>query len=159
MGETPVDRFRPGGSPASSGWVQITQAMVGQFSAATLDADPMHLSHEWARDKGPFGHTVAFGFQTMSLLTHMLHDALGMDYAVEPSVEGYFLNYGFNRLRLVAPVPVGSRIRGHFSTTACEEDEKARVRLTLDVQVEIEGVDRPALVGEWLALWVPPAAA
>lgn len=158
MSKTSVARIVPGTELGASGWVTVTQEMIWKFSEGTLDADPMHTSPEWARDKGPFPYTVAFGFQTMSLLTHMMHDVMQEGYADQPGVSGYYLNYGFNRMRLIEPVPVGARIRGHFRAVDTREDDKGRALMTVEVRVEIEDVERPALVGEWLSMWVPPPA-
>ena len=140
----------------TSPWYTIDQKLISAFGAATLDPDPMHIDPEWARDKGPFGHTIAFGFLTMSLLTRMLHDASGIGWPINPGAEGYYLNYGFDRLRLITPVPVNARVRGHFRQLERVTDEKNRQRAKFGVEVEIEGQDRPALIAEWLSLWVPP---
>jgi acyl dehydratase len=116
----------------------------------------MHVDPAWAATEGPFGHTVAFGFLTMSLLTSLLHDASRTTWSVHPGDEGYYLNYGFDRMRLVAPVPVNARVRGRFTTLDRIIDEKGRHQVTIGVEIEIEGQDRPALAGEWLTIWVPP---
>ncbi len=140
-----------------SEWVTITQDMIRAFGAATLDADPMHDDPVWAREHGPFGTTIAYGFQTVGLLTRLMRNALGEGYTMEPSKQGYPLNYGFDRLRLVAPVPVNSRIRGRFTLAGRTIDEKGRVVQRVNAVVEIENQDRPALVAEWLSVWVPAA--
>jgi acyl dehydratase len=141
---------------APSPWLTISQSMIDQFGAATLDPDPMHIDPAWAQASGPFGGTIAFGFLTISLLTHLLHKALGTDPNHDAS-QGYYLNYGFDRLRLVSPVPVGSRVRGIFRVKQRIEDERGRQVTTFDVTVEIEHAARPALVAQWLAVWVPPS--
>jgi acyl dehydratase len=105
---------------------------------------------------GPFNGTIAFGFLTMSLLTHLLHDVLGTDPRRHDPAHGYYLNYGFDRLRLVSPVRVGSRIRGTFRVAEVKPDAKERSIVKFAATVEIEGSDRPALVAEWLTVWVPP---
>ncbi|MBO9499576.1 MAG: MaoC family dehydratase [Novosphingobium sp.] len=147
----------PGDDLGSSEWVTITQAMIDHFGTATLDDDPMHADPKWAAEQGPFDTTVAYGFLTMSLLTHMLHSALNDGPARDPAKTGYFLNFGFNRMRLVAPVPVGSRVRGKFRMAERSRDRAGRTRLGISVEVEIEGEARPALAGIWLAVWVPPS--
>ncbi|GIK49481.1 MAG: nodulation protein NodN [Alphaproteobacteria bacterium] len=154
----PFGELKPGSEIGVSHWVEITQRMIDGFGEVTLDADPMHIDPEWARTKGPFGHTVAFGFLTMSLLTNLLHDAMRTDSAREPAEHGYYLNYGFDRLRLVAPVPVNARVRGRFVLLARERDEKNRFVSRVHVTIEVEGSDRPALIAEWLTMWVPPGA-
>jgi acyl dehydratase len=114
----------------------------------------MHVDPEWARRDGPYQDTIAFGFLTMSLLTHLLHSALGTCSDRVPT-SGHYLNLGFDRLRLVSPVPVDSRIRGHFKVRNAARDEQGRVRVSFDAAIEVEGSDRPALVAEWLSIWVP----
>lgn len=146
----------PGARLGVSGWIEITQDMVRHFSIATLDDDPMHTDPRWAAEQGPFPGTVVYGFQTMALLTHMFHSATASEPAREPDTEGYFLNLGFDRMRLVAPVPVGSRVRGHFHLADRSIDDAGRTRMGIEVEVEIEGGERPALVGLWRTVWVPP---
>jgi acyl dehydratase len=149
--------FTPDSGPRGgvSGWITITQAMIDQFGVITLDSDPLHVDPVWARQHSPFGGTIAFGFLTISLLTHMVHSALGSSKS-RSGPDWVYVNYGFDRLRLVAPVPSGSRIRGHFSELAREQDEKGRWRITFDCRIEIDGSERPALVGHWLSLCLPP---
>ena len=150
------DRFKPGEPIGVSAWIPIDQAMITRFGETTLDPDPMHVDPEWAAEKSPFGHTVAFGFLTMSLLTHLLHDAAKTSGLPDPTQQGYYLNYGFDRLRFVSPVPAGARVRGRFETLSRVIDEKGRHIVKIGAQVEIEGGARPALVAEWLTAWVPP---
>jgi acyl dehydratase len=140
-----------------SDWVVVDQSMVDGFAAATRDPDPMHIDPVWAAANGPYGGTIAFGFLTIALLTHLLHLAVGTAPSRDATGEGHYLNYGFDRLRLVAPVPVGARIRGRFVKQAQHEDEKGRWLTTFGCTIEIEGSDRPALVADWLSIWVPPA--
>jgi acyl dehydratase len=142
-------------------WVTISQDLIDGFGKYTLDPDPFHIDPEWSKAHSPYGGTIAFGFMTMSLLTHLLHIAQGdqaRDTAADPSQFGHYLNYGFNRLRLVSPVPVNSRIRGRFVVKDIVIDEKGRQVLSFDATVEIENAPRPALVAEWLAVWVPAEA-
>ena len=152
----PIDELVPGEDVGVSNWVTVDQDLIDLFSRATLDADPMHVDPVWAREKGPFGHTVAFGFLTMGLLTHLMHDAAKSTWSTDPETHGYYLNYGFDRMRLIAPVPVGSRIRGRFHTLSRVLDEKQRYIVKFRAEVEIEGHDRLALAAEWLSVWVPP---
>ena len=151
----PLSKARIGAELGVSDWVTITQEMITSFGASTLDADPMHDDPAWAKEKSPFGKTIAYGFQTIGLLTHLMRTALGEPCATEPSELGYALNYGFDRLRLVAPVPVGSRIRGRFTLADRTTDEKGRIVHRVNAVVEIENQERPALVAEWLSVWVP----
>lgn len=140
----------------ASAWVRIDQEMLDLFGRATRDADPMHLDPVWATDYGPYGGTIAFGFLTISLLTHLLDSVMRTHAGHDPRKVGHYLNYGFDRLRLVAPVAVGSRVRGRFRVLDSRRDGRDRAVVTLDARVDIEGSERPALVAEWLTIWVPP---
>ena len=150
-----VTDFEPGMKVGVSSWIEISQEMISGFGELTRDPDPMHVDSEWARKNGPYGGTIAFGFLTLSLLTHMLHDALGTSPRAHSRGPGHYLNYGFDRIRLVAPVVTGSRIRGSFDVTESRVDDRHRLFTTFRSIVEIEGEDRPALVADWLTLWIP----
>lgn len=147
-------RDRVGQDIGTSPWLTVDQARIDAFAAATLDPDPMHVDPAWCRAHSPFGSTIAFGFLTVSLLTYFSHQAIGWLSTSTVETGGYALNYGFNRLRLVEPVPVNSRIRARFTLLDWQEVRPGEMRSTFGVTVEIEGVDRPALVAEWLGLWV-----
>jgi acyl dehydratase len=139
-------------------WLVVDQEMIDGFSQHTRDPDPFHIDPDWASKHSPFGTTIAFGFLTMSLLTHLLQAAQGemaRDLAADPNTHGHYLNYGFDRLRLVSPVPVGSRIRGTFTVIKSEADARGRHMVVFDTAVEVEGEAKPALIAEWLALWSP----
>jgi acyl dehydratase len=140
----------------TSRWIAVDQPMIDAFGRATLDPDPMHIDPAWARQHGPFGGTIAFGFLTISLLTHLLHDALGSAPNRDSYERGYYLNYGFDRLRLVSPVKAGARVRGVFRLAGRDVDERQRYVATFDCTLEIEDEERPALVATWLTVWVPP---
>jgi acyl dehydratase len=151
-------RFRPGMDLGASSWITVSQEMITRFGDVTLDADPMHVDPEWAAN-GPFGEAVAFGFLTISLLTRMMiHDVLGADSSRPDAADGYYLNYGFDRLRLIEPVPAGSRIRAHFTVKGVRPDDGDRTIVTFGVEVECDRAKRPVLVADWLSCWVPPGA-
>jgi acyl dehydratase len=153
--------FEIGREFRSPAWVQVTQELIDGFGKYTLDPDPFHIDPAWAKEHSPFAGTIAFGFFTVSILTHLLHIAQGSgarDVAADPVTHGHYLNYGFNRLRLVSPIHVNKRIRGVFTVKDLIVDEKGRNIMTFDVTVEIEGEDRPALVADWLAVWIPGQA-
>jgi acyl dehydratase len=138
-----------------SDWVLIEQPMIDTFGAVTRDPDPLHTDPDWAVANGPFGSTTAYGFLTLSLLSHLLRQLL--DHDLRLVGKGIFLNYGFERVRLVTPVRVNSRIRGRFVSGGVRADKGGRMVKTIHATVEIEGEERPALVAEWLSAWVPPA--
>ena len=139
----------------TSHWFDVEQALVTQFSTSTLDNDPMHLDPEWAKANTPFGGTVAAGFWTTSMLITMSHD-IGFIDAFGESEGGawYALNYGFNHMRLITPVLVGKRIRAHLGLRAFADRGAGKFLSTIDVPVEIEGEERPALVAQWPAMVV-----
>lgn len=150
-------RTRIGQKFGTSDWVLITQDMTDTFGRVTLDPDPMHVDPEWCRDNSPYVGTVAFGFQTMSMLTYLFHTVLQYDKRGSVSTGGYPLNYGFDRMRLTGPVPIGSRIRAHFTLKDVREHGPGELIQTVHTEVEVEGRKRPALVADWLFIWVTEA--
>ena len=137
-----------GSSVGASDWVVVDQPTISAFADVTDDHYFLHVDAERAATT-PFGRTIAHGMLTLSLLP-------AMAYQVCPYVEGarYPLNYGFNKVRFVAPVPVGSRVRGHFVLRSAEQIRGDQRQLVYDATVEIEGHDRPAVVAEWLMRYV-----
>lgn len=127
-----------------SDWITLDQPMVSAFAELTGDTYFIHVDPERAKRATPWGGTIAHGFLTMSWLANM-------SYQVMPFVEGTksMLNYGFNRLRFIAPVPTGSRVRGRFKLLSFEV-QPTRWQSAVEVTVEIDGKDKPALVAEWL---------
>lgn len=137
-----------------SDWLTVDQRMVNAFAEVTLDPDPMHINPEWASKHSPFGATVAFGFLTLSLLTHLIRQVPSPWQDDSEWASAIALNYGFEKVRFVEPVPVGARIRGRF-VVANVRQRNGEERLTsVDFEIEIEGVTRPAAVGRWLGLWL-----
>ncbi len=138
-------RERVGGDFGASDWMAIDQPMVDAFAKLTFDEYFIHLDPERAARETPHGGTIAHGFLTLSLLSQMA-------YQVCPRIEGTKsgVNYGFNRLRFVAPVRTGSRVRGHFRLKEFDLQPGKRWTATWDVSIEIDGSDKPAIVAEWL---------
>ena len=130
-----------------SDWITVDQAMIDRFADATGDHQFIHVDPARAAAEGPYGGTVAHGFLTLSLLPALLRSAL-------PPVEGLrsSVNYGLDRVRFVAPVRSGARVRGRFTLREVAPRGSGTLRVCLDVTVEIEGGDRPALVAEWIGL-------
>ena len=126
-----------------SGWREVDQARSDLFAQAPADPQWIHVDAARAA-AGPFGTTIAHGFLTLSLVVPLFDEAL-------PPLDGYALtvNYGLNRVRFTAPVPVGSRIRGRFRVEAVDEIPGGE-QLTVDVTVELEGSEKPACVAEAL---------
>lgn len=137
-------RARAGEEVGVSGWVRVTQAEIDAFADLTHDHQYIHVDPERAA-KTPYGGTVAHGFLTLSLLARF-------GYEARPRVAGMRMsvNYGFDRVRFVAPVPSGARLRGRFRLDRVEDSGPGEVTLHWDVTVEIEGEDRPALVADWI---------
>jgi acyl dehydratase len=133
------------GTEAVSRWFPITQARVDAFAEATEDRYFIHTDPGRARAGTPWGGTIAHGFLTASLLSAMAYDAVP---SVAEATHG--VNYGFDRLRFVSPVRVGSNVRGRFRLDRCDRSKPGEVTLRWAVTVEIEGGERPALVAEWL---------
>jgi acyl dehydratase len=131
----------------TSRWIDVTQQRITEFGNVTEDPDRMHIDPEYAAAHSPFGKTLAFGFLTVSLLTRMVNDVVA-----RPSDEVATLNYGFDRLRLLSPVLVDSRIRGHFVLKSLSLRSPDQFRAGYAVTVEIEGGAKPALVADWLSV-------
>lgn len=137
-----------------SPWLRVTQADIDVFGAATRDLEPLHNDPAWCAENSPFGAPIAYGFQTIGLLTHMLHEATDAALSGGHHTTNFPINYGFNRLRLITPVTVGSEIRAHFKLVSKEERRPGELMFNIETTVEIRDNDSPALVGEWLYLWV-----
>ncbi|ASP20830.1 putative enoyl-CoA hydratase 1 [Antarctobacter heliothermus] len=130
-------------APRESDWVTLDSARVKAFADATEDWQFIHLDPERA-SKTAFGGTVAHGFLTLSMLSMM-------SYQVMEGIPGVLssVNYGFDRIRFVSPVRVGLRVRGRFAVASVDEGD-GWLDVHWDVEVEIEGAARPALVANWI---------
>ncbi|MFN7023440.1 MAG: MaoC family dehydratase [Pseudorhizobium sp.] len=131
-----------------SDWITVDQPLVNRFADAILDHQFIHVDPERAKSEGPYGGTIAHGFLSLSLLTHFTHSAM-----TPPSAGVVEVNYGFDKIRFLAPVPVGSRLRGKFVLIAEEAKGEGTLR-RFAVEVEIEGTRKPAVAAEWLVLVV-----
>ena len=131
-----------------SPWFLIDQERVDQFADVTLDHQFLHVDRERAKAT-PFGGTIAHGFLTLSLLV-----PLCLPFIPELEKRKLVVNYGFDKVRFAAPVRVGKRIRGRATLGEVTERKPGNVVMRVDVTVEIEGEDKPALVAEWLSLHV-----
>lgn len=129
-----------------SSWIEIDQARIDAFADVTNDHQFIHVNPELAAQT-PFGTTIAHGFLTLSL-------ASGMSYEAVPALDGVVMgvNYGFDKLRFLAPVPVNSRVRGRFKLLSVEDKGGGRWLVKHELTVEIEGGEKPALIAEWLAM-------
>jgi acyl dehydratase len=133
---------RIGEEIAVSPWLDVTQARIDAFAEATDDRQWIHVDAAKAAAQSPFTSTIAHGFLTLSLVSILLRTA--MTFSVKMAI-----NYGLNRVRFVSAVPVGSRVRGHF-TPAAVESVAGGVQVTWNITVEREGQEKPACVAEWI---------
>lgn len=131
---------------AVTDWLMIDQHKINQFAEVTLDRQFIHTDPERAR-KTPFGGTIAHGLLTLSLVA----------YFVERSafdIEGFLVrvNYGFDKVRFLSPVPSGSRVRSRIKLLDAREKRAGQVMLNIEVTVEVEGSGKPAMIAEYLEL-------
>ena len=129
---------------AVSKWIEITQERVNQFAEATGDRQWIHVDVERSRKESPFGGTVAHGFLTLSLLPKLMESAIVM-----PDVK-MAVNYGLNKVRFPAPVPVGSRLRARIKLLTVD-DIPGGAQVSWEVTMEREGSEKPVCVAESIA--------
>jgi acyl dehydratase len=128
----------------TSDWIEVTQAMIDEFSDITRDKQWIHIDRERARRESPFGTTIAHGFLTLSMLSHLHASAVRVEAGQKMGI-----NYGLNRLRFPNPVRAGSRIRSTSAVRAVD-DFQGGVQVTWLLTVHIENEEKPALVAEWV---------
>jgi acyl dehydratase len=145
-----IDTYRAsiGRELSVSKWFHIDQERIDRFAAITEDRQFIHVNRE-AAAASLYGATIAHGFLTLSMLTAMANSALA---PISGAKEG--VNYGLNNLRFLAPVRVGSRVRGCFMLKELSERRPGQWRSILQVTVEIERESKPALVAEWVTLTI-----
>ncbi|TWG94838.1 acyl dehydratase [Mesorhizobium sp. J18] len=136
-----------------SGWRVVSQRMIDQFAEATDDHQFIHTDPERAARETQFGGTIAHGFLSLSLLSAMVFEAV-------PRVEGAAMgvNFGFDKVRFLAPVKSGARIRARFVLAKFNLRPSGIVEIGYDVTVEIENFLKPALTARWLTLAMPDRA-
>jgi acyl dehydratase len=139
-------RSRIGEEIGVSGWLEISQQRIEEFADATEDRQFIHVDPQ-AAARTPFGGTIAHGFLSLSMLSRMAADVM-----LIPDSTRMAVNYGLDRVRFIAPVRSGKRIRGRFVLDTVEEKAPGQILLRHTVTVEIEGEERPALTAEWLGL-------
>ena len=146
----PVEKLKTmiGQDNGVSDWVLIDQERVNRFADATDDHQWIHVDVEQAK-KGPFGGTIAHGFLTLSLIP--LFSSSGKYL---PEGMKMVVNYGLNKVRFVAPVLVGSRVRSRMIISAVEEKKPGQLLVTTTHTIEIEGSDKPACIAETLAMFM-----
>ncbi len=129
-----------------SEWILVDQPRIDTFAEVTGDHQFIHVNPELAKQT-PFGTTIAHGYLTLSLLSRMAYDVM-------PGIQGAKMgvNYGMNSLRFLAPVKSGKRVRGAFHMADVVERSPGVYQTTVEVKVEIEGEEKPALAAEWVTL-------
>jgi acyl dehydratase len=141
-------RSRVGTQVGVSGWLTIDQARIDAFADATEDRQFIHVDAE-ASAQTPFGGTIAPGFLSLSLLSRM-----GAETMLLPEGMTMAVNYGLDRVRFLAPVKSGKRVRGRFTLDSVEEKAPGHILMRHTVTVEIEGEEKPALTAQWLTLLI-----
>lgn len=130
----------------TSEWLTVTQQMINDFAAATLDFQWVHIDTEKASALMPGGKTIAHGYLSMSLASHFLYQLITIKNV------NSFINYGINKARFITPVQEGSRIRLHASIQQIEEQTNGALKLFISCQMELEGSEKPAYVAELISL-------
>ncbi|HEY0445029.1 MAG TPA: MaoC family dehydratase [Allosphingosinicella sp.] len=139
-------RAKVGGEIGASPWIEVSQQSIDRFADVTGDHQFIHVDPELA-SRTPFGGTVAHGFLTLSLLSQMAASVM-----LVPDTLKMAVNYGFEKVRFIAPVKSGKRVRGRFVLAAVAEKRPGQWQFLHSVTVEIEGEDRPALTADWIGL-------
>jgi len=135
-------RSRVGEEVGVSPWLEIDQGRIDRFAEAIDDPQWIHVDPERAKS-GPFGTTIAHGFLTLSLLSHLIESTFSF------ADRKMGVNYGLNKVRFTAPVPAGSRVRARFVLGSWERKDDM-IQTVWNVTMEREGSDKPVLVAEWI---------
>ena len=139
-------RARIGEEIGVSSWLTLDQQRITAFADATEDRQFIHVDPEAAANT-PFGGTIAHGFLSLSMLSRMAAEAMQVPDTLKMAV-----NYGLDRVRFIAPVRAGQRVRGRFTLDSVEDKAPGQILVRHTVTVEIEGGDKPALTAVWLGL-------
>ena len=144
----PLDdiRARVGSEIGTSDWILVDQPRITAFAETTEDRQFIHIDPA-AAAQTPFGGTIAHGFLSLALLSRMAADVMQVPDTIKMAV-----NYGLDRVRFIAPVRAGSRVRGHFTLDAVEDKAPGQLLMRHSVTVEIENEPKPALTAQWLGL-------
>jgi acyl dehydratase len=132
-----------------SDWLTITQDRIDQFAEATEDRQWIHTNPVRARKESPYGETIAHGFLTLSLVSHLVKQTIEFRGGARMGI-----NYGLNRVRFPAAVRAGTRIRGRVTLESVKEIGEA-VKAQFSITVEVEGSEKPCCVAEWLVIYYP----
>ncbi|MEM9276976.1 MAG: MaoC family dehydratase [Pseudomonadota bacterium] len=150
MSKMKIDEYisQAGSLERTSDWITVDQELINKFADATYDHQFIHVDEKMAK-MTPFGGTIAHGFLSLSLLSHFAETTM-------PRIEGAVMaiNYGFEKVRFLNPVPSGARVRGNMKVAEVTERETGQYLTRYEVSVEIENSDKPALIAEWLGLTI-----
>jgi acyl dehydratase len=141
---------RLGAELGVSDWLLVDQGRINEFAECTGDRQWIHVDVERARRESPFGAPVAHGYLTLSLI-----GPLSLDVGVVPSDAAAGFNYGLDKVRFLAPVPAGGRVRLRVVLDNVEEKNDGQLLVKTRNTIEIENSDKPALIADALALLVP----
>ncbi len=130
----------------TSEWLEVSQERINQFAEATGDHQFIHVNPEMAK-LTPFGTTIAHGFLTLSLIPALRQNS----DCPRPEGVKMGVNYGGNKVRFLAPVKSGKRVRAHFKLIELVEKRPGQWQETMETTIEIEGEDKPALIAEWMS--------
>jgi acyl dehydratase len=139
---------------ALTAWIRVSQEDAVTFGHLTGDPDPMHVDPAWARAESPYGGTVLAGLHLLSLLPRLSRGS-----GLEIAGVGLAMNYGFNRVRFVAPVPIGAELRNRIHLLSVDRRADGKATLVTRNVFEVRDVEGPAMIAEWVNLLWPEARA
>ncbi|MBO81066.1 MaoC family dehydratase [Citromicrobium bathyomarinum] len=146
---TPQDiAAKVGEQIGTSEWIEISQDRINKFAEATDDHQFIHVNEEAAK-MTPFGGTIAHGFLTLSMIPYLTQKS----DVPRPDGIKMAVNYGGNKTRFLNPVKSGKRIRGHWKLLGMEEKRPGQWQHTVEITIEIEGEEKPALICEWMSMF------
>ena len=132
-----------------SEWILIDQSKIDDFAKVTQDDQFIHIDPERAKNETDFGGTIAHGFLVLSLASKFSLDVLD-----QSSQKSMTINYGFDKVRFISPVPANSLVRGRFNLKRVDVNRPTELRQIYDLSIEIQGSDRPAIIAEWITLTI-----
>ncbi len=132
-----------------SEWILIDQSKIDDFAKVTQDDQFIHVNPERAKNETDFGGTIAHGFLVLSLASKFSLDVLGQN-----SQKSVSINYGFDKVRFISPVLANSLVRGRFNLKRVDINRPTELRQIYDLSIEIKGLDRPAIIAEWITLTI-----
>ena len=143
----PVLKAQEGDERGYGDWFEITQEQISAFADCTVDHQFIHIDEERTKAETPFGGTIAHGFLTLSMLTHLMQSVPSDLPRLDGVVMG--INYGLDRVRFISPVNRGKRVRAHAAVKSVEL-KPASIQTVTTITIEIEGGSKPALVADWV---------